>query len=103
VFLKNKNRVYQNALFFIWRRIMSKERDPVDFVVLDLEAQADIYVENMTNNGINNVLRSIPKNVRSLTVCIDCDEDIPEGRQKAYPGVTRCIICQTDFDNSKKR
>ena len=49
------------------------------------------------------MLRSIPKNVRSLTVCIDCDEDIPEGRQKAYPGVTRCIICQTDFDNAKKR
>ena len=80
-----------------------KEKEPVDFVVLDIEAQADIYVENMTNNGIDRVLKSIPKNQVSLHVCVDCDDVIPEGRRNAYPGVTRCIYCQTDFEKSKKR
>lgn len=79
------------------------DKDPINFEVMDDEARADLYAENMNMTGIERVLKSIPKNVRSLEICIDCDEDIPLGRQKAYPGVTRCVPCQNIFDVRKSR
>ena len=30
--------------------------------------------------------------------CEECDEDIPEARRKAVPGVRLCIYCQTHAD-----
>lgn len=30
----------------------------------------------------------------SRTECVECGEPIPEARQKAVPGCTRCIDCQ---------
>ena len=33
----------------------------------------------------------------SLAECIDCSEDIPEGRQR-LGGVTRCIDCQSEHE-----
>ncbi len=32
----------------------------------------------------------------SRTCCIDCEEEIPEARRKAVPGVQRCIECQQE-------
>ncbi|MEH6564624.1 MAG: TraR/DksA C4-type zinc finger protein [Halopseudomonas sp.] len=32
----------------------------------------------------------------SLTICIDCDDDIPEARRAAVPGCTRCMPCESD-------
>lgn len=37
---------------------------------------------------------------RSLTHCQDCDNEIPPARQ-ALGGKTRCVPCQTDFEQSK--
>lgn len=54
--------------------------DPVD---LEMETRQD--------------LAFVPKydfNRPPLTECIDCDEPIPEARQK-LGGVTRCIECQS--------
>lgn len=34
----------------------------------------------------------------SLTHCAECDEPIPEKRQKAMPGVKLCIDCQKERD-----
>lgn len=34
----------------------------------------------------------------SLTHCADCDEEIPEARRQAIPGVKLCIDCQQDRD-----
>ncbi|MCP4605716.1 MAG: DksA/TraR family C4-type zinc finger protein [Proteobacteria bacterium] len=31
----------------------------------------------------------------SLKQCVDCDEDIPEARRKALPGVRFCVKCQS--------
>ena len=39
-------------------------------------------------------LRKTPHG-ESLSACIDCDEPIPEARQRAMPGCRRCIECQT--------
>ena len=33
-----------------------------------------------------------------LTCCEDCDEEIPEARRQAVPGVRRCVRCQTEAD-----
>ena len=35
----------------------------------------------------------------SLTHCAECEEPIPEARQKAVPGVALCIECQQERDN----
>lgn len=36
----------------------------------------------------------------SRKTCEDCDEDIPEARREAVPGVRLCIDCQQDRDRS---
>jgi phage/conjugal plasmid C-4 type zinc finger TraR family protein len=33
-----------------------------------------------------------------LTCCEDCDEEIPEARRLAVPGVRRCVRCQEEAD-----
>lgn len=37
----------------------------------------------------------------SLTHCAECEEEIPEPRRKAIPGVKLCIDCQQDRDNAQ--
>lgn len=34
----------------------------------------------------------------SLTHCAECEEEIPEARRQAIPGVKLCVVCQTDRD-----
>lgn len=34
----------------------------------------------------------------SLQRCEDCDEEIPEARRQAVPGVRRCVRCQEEAD-----
>ena len=36
----------------------------------------------------------------SLTHCAECDEEIPEKRRAALPGVKRCVQCQSGLDAS---
>lgn len=36
----------------------------------------------------------------SLTHCADCEEEIPEARRSAIPGVTLCIDCQNERDGA---
>ncbi|MDA7427173.1 DksA/TraR family C4-type zinc finger protein [Primorskyibacter aestuariivivens] len=36
----------------------------------------------------------------SLTHCAECEEDIPEARRKAIPGVKLCIDCQQERDGA---
>lgn len=38
----------------------------------------------------------------SLTHCADCEEEIPEARRMAIPGVKLCIECQQDRDSAFK-
>ncbi len=38
---------------------------------------------------------------KSRTYCIDCEEEIPEARRKAVPGVQRCIECQQEKEVSR--
>lgn len=34
------------------------------------------------------------------TTCIDCGDDIPQQRLRAYPMAVRCVQCQSDFERS---
>ncbi len=34
----------------------------------------------------------------SLTHCADCEEEIPEARRRAVPGVKLCLDCQQERD-----
>ncbi|MEC3859940.1 DksA/TraR family C4-type zinc finger protein [Mesobacterium sp. TK19101] len=36
----------------------------------------------------------------SLTHCAECDEEIPEARRRAIPGVKLCIDCMQDRDSA---
>lgn len=38
----------------------------------------------------------------SLTHCADCEEEIPEARRRAIPGVKLCIDCQQERDGSQQ-
>ena len=38
----------------------------------------------------------------SLTHCAECDEEIPQARRAARPGVKLCIDCQEDRDAAYK-
>jgi len=38
----------------------------------------------------------------SLTHCAECEEEIPEARRKALPGVKLCIDCQQERDGVHK-
>lgn len=39
---------------------------------------------------------------KSLTICIDCLEEIPKKRRDAQKGCTRCIECQRNFDRRNR-
>ena len=36
----------------------------------------------------------------SETHCLECGEEIPEGRRRAVPGVRTCVACQSALDES---
>ena len=38
----------------------------------------------------------------SATHCAECDEEIPEKRRTALPGVKRCVQCQSGQDASAR-
>ena len=38
----------------------------------------------------------------SLTHCAECEEEIPQARRQAIPGVKLCIDCQQERDSSYK-
>lgn len=37
-----------------------------------------------------------------LTHCQECEEEIPEARRKAMPGVRHCITCQAEREKKQK-
>lgn len=39
----------------------------------------------------------------SLTHCAVCHDEIPEGRQRALPGVMKCINCQEEWEQMHGR
>lgn len=38
----------------------------------------------------------------SASICEECDQSIPAARRAAFHGVTRCVSCQTLFEQQSK-
>ncbi|MEB0359619.1 TraR/DksA family transcriptional regulator [Citrobacter freundii] len=38
----------------------------------------------------------------SATHCVECGDNLPEARRKAYPGCTMCVECQGEMELRKK-
>ncbi|MDP9141859.1 MAG: DksA/TraR family C4-type zinc finger protein [Pseudomonadota bacterium] len=59
-------------------------QEQIDATVTDAVARA------------RNALSSGP----SLSHCIECESEIPPGRQQAIPGVQLCVVCQEAHDRA---
>lgn len=42
-------------------------------------------------------------NAVSATHCVECEEELPEARRKAYPGCTMCVECQGEQELRNKQ
>ena len=49
------------------------------------------------NDGVSTARARMPVGESTLQ-CVECDDDIPEARRKALPGVRTCIQCQSGRD-----
>ena len=58
-----------------------------------VQDQIDASVESEVARARSRLARG-----ESLTHCEDCDEEIPEARRLAVPGVRRCVRCQSEND-----
>ncbi len=58
-----------------------------------VQEQIDASVED----AVKRAREGIPRG-ESAAACSDCGDAIPEARQKAIPGVRRCVGCQADAD-----
>lgn len=38
-----------------------------------------------------------------IVYCEDCGKPIPENRLKAIPHATRCVACQTEYEQSRQQ
>ena len=38
----------------------------------------------------------------SQSHCLECEEEIPEARRKAVPGVSLCIACQSELEKLQR-
>lgn len=43
-----------------------------------------------------------PRGGVSASICEGCDQPIPAERRAAYPGVIRCVSCQTIVEQKSK-
>ena len=59
------------------------------------DAASEIAMDTV-DNGINAVREQMKLSYGqgSLSHCMECGDDIPEGRRKAVPGVKYCVYCQ---------
>lgn len=73
----------------------------VTYEVFDEAEQAEHLTMMMTEKSIQAALSKLPRSTISAKQCLECDCDIPEGRRKAYPGVSTCIDCQTLIEDGK--
>lgn len=56
----------------------------------DICDQADDVIEETRNRALSQIPRYTGI---SATECVECEEEIPEGRRVAIPGVTLCTAC----------
>lgn len=58
---------------------------------IEIIDQASALEEMMRENAIQ--AHRLNHSALSATHCVECDEELPEARRKAYPGCTMCVEC----------
>jgi len=61
----------------------------------DIVDTSAAYEEELRNKGIAAIQEAWREQTKgkSASHCLDCDEEIPKGRQLAVPGVKYCVYC----------
>ncbi len=62
-----------------------------------VQEQIDATIES----GVELARSRLPKG-ESRTHCEECEEEIPEARRIAIPGVRMCIACQSELEKEQK-
>lgn len=62
-----------------------------------VQEQIDASVESAVLRA-----RSLIGSGEGLLECEECEEEIPEARRRAVPGVRRCVSCQAELDQERK-
>ncbi len=64
----------------------------------------DGAVQEQIDAGIDDAVKQarsrLPKG-ESLTHCELCEEEIPEARRRAIPGVRFCVLCQSELEKQQ--
>lgn len=63
-----------------------------------VQEQIDATVED----GVARARRELSGAGESLTHCAECDDEIPERRREAVPGVRLCVTCQAEADERQE-
>lgn len=61
-----------------------------------VQDQIDASIED----AVKRARHSLPKG-ESLSHCAECEEEIPEKRRQAVPGVRLCVNCQSGQDQAR--
>lgn len=56
-------------------------------------------IQDTVTDAVMGARARMPRGPGTLQ-CVECDEDIPEPRRRALPGVTTCMACQSGRDRS---
>ena len=59
-------------------------------------------IEELQRNAALSAHR-VNHNAVSATHCVECEEELPEARRKAYPGCTMCVECQGEQELRNKQ
>ncbi len=62
---------------------------------------ADLASDRMEQQLQDRIATRVRYQGVSLTHCESCDEEIPEGRRNAIPGVRLCVFCQEAAERSR--
>lgn len=54
-------------------------------------------IDDTVADAVKRARANMPTGV-SAKYCVECDEEIPEARRKAVPGVSTCVACQSTRD-----
>ncbi|HGH3390640.1 TPA: TraR/DksA family transcriptional regulator [Citrobacter freundii] len=66
----------------------------------ELIDQASALEEMMRENAIQ--AHRLNHSAVSAMHCVECGDNLPDARRKAYPGCTMCVGCQSDMELRKK-
>jgi phage/conjugal plasmid C-4 type zinc finger TraR family protein len=65
------------------------------------EGAVQQQIDDTVEDALNHV-RSQLHEGDSLTHCEDCDDEIPQARREAVPGVRLCVACQEARDKERQ-